>query len=540
MSSGLVFLTRNKTALLLSTFMAICAVSLGQTNAQNVPQPPSAELQKFEPFLGKYKVSGDYANLPWAGTLELNKVIKGWYIEQIIRIKSPGIDREFWVLATWDKNAQKYRLWGFQTLPSQIEGDVRFEDDEMITVFTYPVADGQKATSTNRYKFVGNNELLVTSYRQVGNGPVEKIGTLTGKRIARPAPAVSSSKEDDDKSVSPREPQPASQLQSLESAFEGRWSIREQFEPDEWTPKGGTGSGEEVWRRGPGGFTFMEEVHMTGPDGDSYGLAISWWDKSKGGFDGMWCVSSNPKTCNANSRGMLAWDGKQQIVENEFPRNGKTFVWREVFSDITPTSFVQTADIGEKGGPMKRWLTIHATKVADEGQNEIEPTSTNHETKVKEGSTESSNIPAEEELRAFMAKLRRASIDGDVETAANSMTDDYLQTDINGYRQDKTTWLNEYFRPLAALIKAGKFHWDEYERKNLQFRFYGDCAVVIGELHAKGTGAKLGPQHTWVADPNGSFSGTLHFTHVYIKQNGKWMLAALHNQMPLPPANVAN
>lgn len=176
---------------------------------------------------------------------------------------------------------------------------MRFENDEMITEFTYPAADGQKATSTNRYKFVGNDELLVTSYRQVGNGPVEKIGTLTGKRITR-----------------------------------------------------------------------------------------------------------------------------------------------------------------------------------------------------------SSNIPADAELGALMAELRKASIEGDVDTAANAMTDDYIQTDINGYRQDKTTWLNEYFRPLANLIKAGKFHWDQYERKNLQFRFYGNCAIVTGELQAKGTGAKFGPKHTWVADPS--------------------------------------
>jgi ketosteroid isomerase-like protein len=145
----------------------------------------------------------------------------------------------------------------------------------------------------------------------------------------------------------------------------------------------------------------------------------------------------------------------------------------------------------------------------------------------------------EAELRTFMAGLRKASLEGDVDAIANSMTDDYVQTDINGYRQDKTTWLNEYFKPLADLIEAGKFRWDEYERTNLRFRFYGDCAVVTGELHAKGTGTKFGGQHTWVADPNASFSGTLHFTHVYIKRNGKWMLAALHNQMSMPPANAA-
>ena len=59
----------------------------------------------------------------------------------------------------------------------------------------------------------------------------------------------------------------------------------------------------------------------------------------------------------------MTWNGKQQVIENEFSRDGKTFVWREVLTDVTPTSFVQTADIGEKGGPLKRWLTIHATKL---------------------------------------------------------------------------------------------------------------------------------------------------------------------------------
>ena len=69
-----------------------------------------------------------------------------------------------------------------------------------------------------------------------------------------------------------------------------------------------------------------------------------------------------------------------------------------------------------------------------------------------------------------MAERRRASIEGDVEAIASSMTDDYLQTDIYGNRQDKTAWLNEYFKPLAELIKTGKFHWDVYEQKELQFR----------------------------------------------------------------------
>ncbi len=142
----------------------------------------------------------------------------------------------------------------------------------------------------------------------------------------------------------------------------------------------------------------------------------------------------------------------------------------------------------------------------------------------------------EASLRAAMDERRKASIEGDTDKIAASMADEYLQTDISGYVQDKTTWLNEYFKPLAELIKAGKFRWEVYERKDVQIRIYGDCALVIGTLEAKGSGARYEPtRHTWVADPNPSFSGTLHFTHLNIKRNGTWLLAALHNSVAPPP-----
>ena len=136
----------------------------------------------------------------------------------------------------------------------------------------------------------------------------------------------------------------------------------------------------------------------------------------------------------------------------------------------------------------------------------------------------------EDELRAVMAERVKASLSGDTEAVSKFMADDYLQTDIFGHVQDKATWLKEYFIPLAELIKAGKFRWDRFDQSELQFRIYGDSAVVVGRFDGKGTGAKWVPeQHTWVADPSSSFAGTLRFTHVYVKRNGKWLLAALHN-----------
>jgi ketosteroid isomerase-like protein len=143
---------------------------------------------------------------------------------------------------------------------------------------------------------------------------------------------------------------------------------------------------------------------------------------------------------------------------------------------------------------------------------------------------------SEAEVRAAMEERRKASQQGDTEKVLSSLADEYLQTDIGGYVQDKSTWLNEYFKPLSELIKAGKFRWEVYEQKDVRIRMYGDCAVIVGALEAKGSGARYVPiQHAWVADPNASFSGTLRFTHVYIKRNGRWLLAALHNAVPVSP-----
>ncbi|HTK94430.1 MAG TPA: nuclear transport factor 2 family protein [Terriglobales bacterium] len=139
-----------------------------------------------------------------------------------------------------------------------------------------------------------------------------------------------------------------------------------------------------------------------------------------------------------------------------------------------------------------------------------------------------------------MSERVQASLAGDTERVAAFLSDDYLQTDISGHIQDKTTWLKEYFIPLAQLINAGRFRWDKYDQSELRFRIYKDFAVVMGRLDAQGTGAKWSPeQHTWVADPNATFKATLWFTHVYKKQNGKWLLVALQNAVPVgPPASA--
>jgi len=50
------------------------------------------------------------------------------------------------------------------------------------------------------------------------------------------------------------------------------------------------------------------------------------------------------------------------VVDFKSDKDPTKLAWHEVFSDITPTSFVQTGDIGQPDGSLKRWVTIHATR----------------------------------------------------------------------------------------------------------------------------------------------------------------------------------
>src|SRR5215472_1561821 len=148
--------------------------------------------------------------------------------------------------------------------------------------------------------------------------------------------------------------------------------------------------------------------------------------------------------------------------------------------------------------------------------------------------TDPKNVPervttgAEQELRNAMAERHKAMLAGGTDTVERLTANDYVQTDISGYVQDKSAWLNEYFRPLAALIKAGKFRWDIYEEKDVQIHRFGDTAVVTGSMSLKGTGAKPSG-HTWVESPETTFAGTLRFTRVWINRGGSWRLVALQN-----------
>ncbi len=163
-------------------------------------------------------------------------------------------------------------------------------------------------------------------------------------------------------------PQPSAEIQSLTKALAGEWTLSVKFEPSASAPNGVEKSGEETWRQGPGGFTLLEEEHLNMPERELFLLGIIWWNTSSKSLQGMECQNLLPYTCDvkgAQKDITMNWDGKEFVIDEiETSKSGKKSIWHEVWSEIGPTSFVQTGEYGEPGEPRKRLFTIHGTRVS--------------------------------------------------------------------------------------------------------------------------------------------------------------------------------
>jgi hypothetical protein len=157
-------------------------------------------------------------------------------------------------------------------------------------------------------------------------------------------------------------------VQGLIAALSGKWLLSVRFEPTSGMPNAFTGSGEESWHEGPGGFTLIEEEHLPTPGGQGYLLGIFWWDSIAKKLQGMECNNQLPYTCDL--KGALAditvtWDEKTLAIEELETHDGKKTIWHEAWSQITPASFVQTGDVTQPDGSTHRYMTIKGAKVKE-------------------------------------------------------------------------------------------------------------------------------------------------------------------------------
>jgi len=162
-----------------------------------------------------------------------------------------------------------------------------------------------------------------------------------------------------------KSPQPP--MERLIHALSGEWSSEEIYDPSDLLPAGGKGHSQESYRVGPARMSLIQEYHGDGVTGKSWGTGIIWWEAEDHGFRFVWCDSyALDRGCRVSSQ-VGRWDGDDFVQNDVREVSGKQVVEREVWSGITPNSFVQTLYVGETPDKLKRFMTLNARRRAKRG-----------------------------------------------------------------------------------------------------------------------------------------------------------------------------
>ena len=260
--------------------------------------------------------------------------------------------------AWWDPIAQGQRfLWCTSDFVSGClvsENVMRWENDR----YVYRVdseENGQKTRDEEVFSDITKDSFLQT----ILSGPLGKNPTSTWvakatklqtdlPRMVFNAPPIATSPHPD--------------VDKLIRSLSGSWSITLSFAPNEKMPKGGSGTGEETWRAGPGGLSVIEEYHSTGEEGEVSGLGIFWPDQQPSKMQVVWCDSTMQTGCGV-IKGGARWEGTQVVIEDEREVDGRKAAFREVFSDISDNGYTQTIYEGESGKQLQPTITVRATRV---------------------------------------------------------------------------------------------------------------------------------------------------------------------------------
>jgi len=149
---------------------------------------------------------------------------------------------------------------------------------------------------------------------------------------------------------------PAPEMKDLRDLV-GTWTSDETFEPSPWMPSGGTGTGTNTVRLGPGGFTVIMDQRSKSSMGSFIGHGLLTWDPNEKVYRFAWADSMSPGVMIETGRK----DGDNLVFTGEASMMGKKMAVRDVIGDRTPTSYTLTSYMDDGSGE-KKAMTIKFTK----------------------------------------------------------------------------------------------------------------------------------------------------------------------------------
>ncbi len=121
---------------------------------------------------------------------------------------------------------------------------------------------------------------------------------------------------------------------------------------------------------------------------------------------------------------------------------------------------------------------------------------------------------AEDEIKNLEEARNQAVLHGDVAALDRMTSDDYTFITLRGEMRTKSDILKGF--------ASGSFHYESRQISDLKVRIYQNTAIVTGRSIQKGM-------------ENGKdYSGDYRFTRVYVKQEGRWLTAALQTTLIRP------
>ena len=161
--------------------------------------------------------------------------------------------------------------------------------------------------------------------------------------------------------AAPQMPKPSAEMQKLSKLLVGTWRTSEKMEPmpEMGLPNGGSGTGTEVVKAGPGGFSVVVDYKSHGPMGPFAGHGVTFWDAKEQAYKSFWTDSMGGQGEFTTGK----WEGNDLVFTGESEMQGKKYKTQQKFTEITPTSFTFKLASAEEGQPMKEGMTIKYKKV---------------------------------------------------------------------------------------------------------------------------------------------------------------------------------